>query len=1305
MVRKRLLIILALLLLFVAGILVGSWWLLATPQGQRWLLAEITRRTAVTIDAGQVEGRLLDHLRLTDVTVNWPDGEARCATFELRWRPLALLYGQLAIDDLAMTQARISWLAPAEAVPQSAAVPVWPRLEGWPLRMRASVAALRLEEVVVQPPSGTAQSLEALAARLEWRSGVLTTEDLTAAMAGYQLHGVAAVGFEQPQLRLDLHLALPAALAGEDALSLQADLRPAAASLMAGAFTLQTHSKGGPTWQFTGDLAVHSDALALQRFALTRQGLPGSLHGSADVALRAGSVPWRLQATLTDLDLGAITGMATALHGSIELSGSGTDYRGRFEVSNHIPGWTGVHLAGPFAGDRTAIAFPDLQGRWLAGQIGGDLRLAWAEGISLAGTLSGRHLDPAALTPDWPGRINFDLAGELIKPTAGPLRARLQGQLLDSTLRGQPLTGSIDAALAGDDLRIAAFELHGDGFDLSGQGRLRERLEFRAEVPSLAGLLPAAQGAVTTTGWLRWRDGMLAGALDGHARQLGYADLRIETLRVAANLPRGATSGTLQFAGTGLTFRDWQVQQVTLQLAGSLPEHDVDLAARWAGGELRGTVTGGWQESRWAGNLTRFDGRDATAGPWRLLAPVHLEAAVDLLRLDNLHLAGRGNEQLQFAADLTRQPWQGTAALQWQGLDLARLNPWLAPTVLTGRSDGSVRMHWQADALDLAGRLEGSGQVQHDTLQLAVRRAASEFAWDADGLRASATSELEDGGRLSARLHSAQPGGQALPEQGHFTAEWTGLDLARLAPWLPEGVNLAGRVRGTTVADWQPGWRLAMTGEAAIESGRLSWRSADGELTADLRTARLDWDWRDAALSGVLQLLLADYGEARGSFSLPLPAQLPAVMNPTGPLQLALSAKVREHGLLTAFFPGLLVASRGELEVQAKAGGTWQNPDLGGSVSLTGAGAYFPAAGIELQDITLHGTLAGDELRIASLTARSGRGQLHGSGSVRLQGWRPVAYRGTLSGANFTAVQLPELQLLISPELTMEGAPERLQVRGAIAIPELTVLGREQRGVVRESPDVLIVGAPTEAERSFPFALDLRVQVKLGERVLVKAAGIDARLTGGIELRITAPDEITATGEIQVAQGIYSTYGVQLKIERGRLLYTGGPIDQPTFDIQALRTIGEVKAGVQLSGTPRTPVVKLYGEPTMPDTDILAYIILGHPLGTEPGQLSLLSAAAGVVLAHGQSVMLQEQIKRQLGIDVIELEGGDDLTGSMVTVGKYLSPKLYLSLGQALFTNASEARLRYNITPKWQLETRTSAAKSGVDLFYLIEIP
>jgi translocation and assembly module TamB len=420
-------------------------------------------------------------------------------------------------------------------------------------------------------------------------------------------------------------------------------------------------------------------------------------------------------------------------------------------------------------------------------------------------------------------------------------------------------------------------------------------------------------------------------------------------------------------------------------------------------------------------------------------------------------------------------------------------------------------------------------------------------------------------------------------------------------------------------------------------------------------------------------------------------------------LHLALKAKASERGLLTTFFPGLIEASRGELEVQAEARGTWESPNLGGSVRLTGAGAYFPAAGIELKEVALDGELAGDEIRITSIRARSGDGQVSGSGSIRLADWRPVAYRGKLSGERFAAVRLPELQLLISPDLTIEGTAELLQLRGEIRIPELTVLGRDQRGVVRESPDVIIVGAEAPAEPSFPFALDLRVQIKLGDRVLVKVAGVDARLSGGVELRLTDPGKITANGEIQVAQGIYSTYGVQLKIERGRLLYAGGPVDQPTLDIQALRTIGEVKAGVQIEGTPRVPVIKLYSDPAMADTDVLAYIVLGRPVGSETGQLSLLSAAAGAILSRGQSVALQEQFKRQLGIDVIEVEESGDAAGSMVTIGKYLNPKLYLSLGQALFSNASEARLRYSIRPQWELESRTTGATSGIDLYYKLE--
>src|SRR6185369_17621673 len=121
----------------------------------------------------------------------------------------------------------------------------------------------------------------------------------------------------------------------------------------------------------------------------------------------------------------------------------------------------------------------------------------------------------------------------------------------------------------------------------------------------------------------------------------------------------------------------------------------------------------------------------------------------------------------------------------------------------------------------------------------------------------------------------------------------------------------------------------------------------------------------------------------------------------------------------------------------------------------------------------------------------------------------------------------------------------------------------------------------------FPLALDVQVRMALGDKVQVKVSGIDAQLGGALDLTLLSLDRITSKGEIRVVKGRYRTYGVNLQIERGRLFYAGGTIEQPTLDILALRTIGDVKAGVTVSGSIKAPVTKLYSEPAMPDVDIL----------------------------------------------------------------------------------------------------------------------
>ena len=317
------------------------------------------------------------------------------------------------------------------------------------------------------------------------------------------------------------------------------------------------------------------------------------------------------------------------------------------------------------------------------------------------------------------------------------------------------------------------------------------------------------------------------------------------------------------------------------------------------------------------------------------------------------------------------------------------------------------------------------------------------------------------------------------------------------------------------------------------------------------------------------------------------------------------------------------------------------SPHVAGTLRLARAGAYFPTAGITVRDVRLSAHLEKDQLYIDSLQATSGPGTLTGTAVVQLQGRQVTGYRGTITGENFQFVYLPELRVLGTPRLSFEGTPERLAATGEIRLPELLVYGPPAEKVIKPSEDVILEGeTPAEAKES-RLALDVKVRVVLGDRVLVKAEGIDAQLGGAMDLTMTSLDRITSTGEIKVVKGSYKTYGVDLKIERGRLFYGGGPIRQPTIDILAIRQVGDVRAGVTVAGTPQAPVVKLYSEPTLPDIDILGYVVLGHPMGTGTGeQANLMASAAGALLSAGQSVVLQDKIKQRLGLSTLEIETG-----------------------------------------------------------------
>lgn len=1280
------------------------YWVMATPAGSAWLVRTLAGQAPETFAVGSVEGRLIDDLVLRRVELRWDESRAIIDRLTLRWRIGGLLRPRVRIRALHLEDITLITAGEGEETTEPPELS-WPQPPGWLQRLRIRVEDLQVRRLTWQRPDAAPLYLEGLVAEVRW-SRRLSIPWLTLLSDQGALTARAVLDWKRPRLQVQGTAWLKPSADTDLPLVMALRLQPGT-----GAPTLRGELRAGGHLAATGGLqlaapfSLTATGVQVSDFHLQSLSASGLLQGRAQLDWSTDEPRGELAATLRDWNLAPQTGRPTSLSGKLDLNGSLQRFTGHLNLANQAADWQNLQLESDFDGDRRQLHLTQLKIAGLDGTLAGAIDLQWAPQLQIRGNLGGRGLNPQAAGLAWPGNINLQAEGSWSRPDQGEATAALQATLLPSTLRGHPLRGRAEARLQGRELTVEALELHGRGVDLAARGRLRDRIDFTAEVDDLAGLVPGLGGAVQGQGWVRWRDERLAGRVTGSGRGLQRQQLRLERLRFSAALAADR-SLSLDARLTGLDHDSLRIPALALQADGRPERHDLSLSLTLPRqGRLALAATGGYAASRWQGRLTALTLEDAV-GTLRLDRPVALTLSPEQLECDTLRLTGRSGEQLSARARVAFSPLRGQAELNWQALRLAHGQPWLQNASISGTSDGTIS--WRLSGNDnfaIAANLRASGRFEQERLELDFSSAEADLNWDQSALRAAFNVALRDGGRLEGSILGGSSARPALPEQASLQLALSELSLQRLTPWLPEDIRAQGVLSGQGAGELLRDGALSATGRLTVREGQLQTGREQGRITVPMRTAELSWAWSGRQLSGRTELQLGDYGRLEGRFQLPVPARLPVRPEPEGELDMALSGRSTELGLLTALMPGAVQESRGRVEISLRGAGSWRQPRLSGQVRLLDAGAYLPIAGIELRDVGFSARLDNDRILLDKLSLRSGQGTLQGSGSLLLRDWRPGDYQLTLQGEKVQVVNLPELQVVANPDLRFTGTPEGVKVTGSILLPEVLVRDIERPSVVTPSEDVIIVDRPQPVKTGPDFHIEADVRLQLGDHVLIDVAGLDARLTGELRLTAIGADSLNAEGRISVAEGRYAAYGTRLDITRGNLLFNG-PVDQPTLDILALRTVGKVKAGVQVSGTPRTPVVRLTSEPAMSDSDRLAYIVLGRASARNAGEADLLMAAGGALLSQGESVVLRDRLKRQLGLDVLGFEaaGGatDDVTGSMLTLGKYLSPSLYVSIGQSLFSDTQQFRLRYSISDHWELES-TTGEESGVDLYYKIE--
>ncbi|OZA27687.1 MAG: hypothetical protein B7X93_08655 [Hydrogenophilales bacterium 17-61-9] len=500
--------------------------------------------------------------------------------------------------------------------------------------------------------------------------------------------------------------------------------------------------------------------------------------------------------------------------------------------------------------------------------------------------------------------------------------------------------------------------------------------------------------------------------------------------------------------------------------------------------------------------------------------------------------------------------------------------------------------------------------------------------------------------------------------------------------------------------DWNLSLGDSLEGEAHLVRQAGDVRLKDPAMNLDLVTLGLDLKADGGRVSARLDATTREAGSVRAEASAQLVRDGAGLSLPrSAPLAWTAALDAPDLRLLKPFVP-LGVRLDARLAAQLTGSGSLAAPRIDGRIDASRIRFTLPEEGVSITDGSVKLLLSDDRVRVQQGELKGQGGRIVVSGEAQLK--NPQAGL-ILTFEKFTATSRSDRQVTVSGVTRLNLDLKRLELAGELSADRARLEMPEASQPVLSS-DVVVAGRPPRekpASQRFPMALDLTL--KLGNDFLFKGAGLDARLGG--QLRVfTVNQRLRGEGTIRVEAGRYAAYAQTLNIERGVLRFVG-PIDNPGLDVLAVRKIADVRAGVQVGGTVQRPAVKLYSDPAMPDTEKLAWLVLGHGLENSGQQeFVLMQVAAAALLSQAESVNFQSKLADTLGIDSFDLRAGDgtSLGTSVVSVGKRLSARATLSYEQSLDGLSQAVKVLYQLTPSVRLEAQTGQ-QSSVDAFYTRE--
>jgi translocation and assembly module TamB len=391
--------------------------------------------------------------------------------------------------------------------------------------------------------------------------------------------------------------------------------------------------------------------------------------------------------------------------------------------------------------------------------------------------------------------------------------------------------------------------------------------------------------------------------------------------------------------------------------------------------------------------------------------------------------------------------------------------------------------------------------------------------------------------------------------------------------------------------------------------------------------------------------------------------------------------------------------------------GTLRNPKIAGSLKTNKANYENTITGTTINNINCRVTTQQITLHIDSCQATDGSdGTYQIDGEVLLpynDGIGRITLGLQTSGANI--LRQPNIEGEATGRIELIGnfkgllATGKMEVSPFTALLDSTLTNGTPHLDVEEVYKEQAVGDKLQSKKSGLTAIalpsiNLDLLVTVSRQAYLRGHGLDAELQGEILIKGDLKNP-HYEGTFETIHGVLEVFGKKFKLEKGQVTFTNNAI---ALSIPSVYQKNGVEIRAEITGINNDITLSLSATPTMPEDEILAFIIFGKSLQKiTPFEAIQLANAVQTLRSGGDGFFDPIGKTRDiLGLDTLSVEAektdaGDN--GVNVGIGKYLNEKVYLELERT--PNPSQpwkGNLEIELTPNVNLESSTGGA-TGIE--------